>query len=73
MPRVRCINNPPLEYLTPGRLYDVRIGNTDVDYTRVGPNGSSQGQPGTFGRRWHYAKYIARGDLVLVPDDTMPD
>lgn len=73
MPRVRCVIKPPLEYLTPGRLYDVRINRDSVDYNRVGPDGSSRGQPGTFGHRWDYAKYIARGDLVLVPDDTMPD
>jgi hypothetical protein len=66
MPRVRVITSPPLEYLTAGEEYEVSIGDRDVGYQRVGPDGSTRGQPGTFGRRWHYADYIRRGDLVLL-------
>lgn len=70
MPRIRVNVKPPLEYLTAGRIYDVYIGQSDVTYQRVGPDGTSKGQPSTFGRRWDYAKYIASGTISIVPDNT---
>lgn len=72
MPRVLCRVKPPLEYLTPGELYDVQIGEIDVHYQRVGQDGRSYGQPATFGRRWNYARYIRDGELVLVQSNAKP-
>jgi hypothetical protein len=66
MPRVRLNEKLPLEYLTPGREYNVTIGETEVDYRRADEPGKEY--VGTFGRRCHYAEYIRTGKMTLIPE-----
>ena len=66
MPRIRVIQSLPREYLTVGEEYDVSIGEADVSYSAILPNGDVHPYKGTYGSRHNYKKYIQEGQMVLL-------